>query len=218
MEFFNWKNRLEISRYYSLLWISIPAYHQDEPSRWCVCLCVYVALPWARASVCAVCQHVFVCVSHIFKWACHVFLSIGGPAKVYDAVWKERGNDFFFPSHSVEALAWYEMTAIIKLTQSERQALLSPWKHTHIHALIHKHTHSQAFTVADRVKAEHTELTRLAAVTGLDLLALEEESGISTRLQIPDVFLLVTTELWYSAQTWLDPTRLLRSGSGSILS
>lgn len=85
---------------------------------------------------------------------------------------------FFFSSHSVEAQAWYEMTAIIKLTQSERQALLSPRKQTH--TLRHKRIHSQAFTVADRVKAEHTELTRLAAVTGLDLLALEGESGIST--------------------------------------
>lgn len=94
---------------------------------------------------------------------------------------KKEEITFFFSQVilSVEAQAWYEMTAIIKLAQSERQALLSPWKYT----LIDTRAHSQAFTAADRVKAEHTELTRLTVVTGLDLLALEEESGISTWLQ-----------------------------------
>ena len=123
----------------------------------------------------------------------------------------------FFSNHSVAARARCEMTAIIKLTQSERQALLSPQTHTHTytHTLIHKHPLSQAFTGADRVKAEHTGLTRLAVATGLDLLALEEESGISTWLQIPDVFLLVsvfTTELCFSVQTWLGQTRLVPRG------
>ncbi len=80
---------------------------------------------------------------------------------------------FFFSNHPAKAGALYEMTAIIKLTLSERQALLSPWKHTY--TLIHKHTHLQAFTVADRVVAKQTA-NKTAVVTGLDLLALKEET------------------------------------------
>lgn len=113
------------------------------------------------------------------------FLSIGSPAKVYDAVKRGRKLLFLFSSHSVKAGTWYEMTAIIKLAQSERQALLCPWKHT----LLHKHAHSQAFTSADRVKASH----RANETCWGNWIRFVSDSRkvwhLSTWLQIPDGFL-----------------------------
>lgn len=54
---------------------------------------------------------------------------MGGPAKVTVQFKKRDGKLLFFfspTSHSAEAPARREMTAVIKLIESERQALLSP--------------------------------------------------------------------------------------------
>lgn len=68
---------------------------------------------------------VFVCVSHIFKSACHVFsVNRWSCQSVWCSLKRER-KWFFFSNHSVETRACYEMTAVIKVTQWERQALLS---------------------------------------------------------------------------------------------
>ena len=103
-----------------------------------VCLSLCVSLAYIQMSLsCRI----------VNRWSCQ-------------SVWcsSKRGRKWLFPffsNHSAAAWARYEMTAIIKLTQSERQALLSPQTHTHTHTHAHTHTHTHTHTQTSAFTSLH---------------------------------------------------------------
>lgn len=133
---------------------------------------------------------------------------------------RETGNYFFFsplPSHSAEAPARCEMTAVIKLIESERRALLSPWDPAHPHTMLVP-KRPRAFAANDGAEAENSGLTRPRCGDWIRFVSTRRGVWHLNVITAPwCVCALVSPQRRaFDSQTWLSSIRPLCSEAASI--